>query len=222
MSDFNNWSNDVQEAAEALRGNWRRFDSFALGSARRRPDIHKRAIVYLSSRDSGLVEKSNEATILAELRKADPHKRDWSEYGASHWAVGHVDGILIRPLRRGKPTKAFRALHECAMAIASYPVLDESDLSRRECEDEDRDWDQWGRRDFRKALTDYFGTECERYPDAALDYLWSRLSDRHNERAWSEESGFAIDDLMERLQEGDIRAALAESRRYSKAADDAA
>jgi hypothetical protein len=48
--------------------------------------------------------------------------------------VGHVDGFSIRVFCHGEITKAFREYHELARRLADYPVLDETDYSRREVE----------------------------------------------------------------------------------------
>lgn len=130
---------DVEVAANEIAGNWKKFESFGW---RNRPEKNEDdyAIVYLSNRDSGCLGKSNEAAILKSLAKADPKHRTWHTESHGHWAVGHVDGVVIRVRCRGKVTKAFKALHECAMALANYPVLDESDFSERETEEADRVW----------------------------------------------------------------------------------
>jgi hypothetical protein len=133
---------DVTKAAHDLAGNWKSFDSFDwLGEPDQDSDDY--AIVYLSNRDSGCLDKSNEAAILGKLKPwigwiGDGD--DVEEQSHNHWACGYVDGIVIRCLRDGKPTDAFTKLHELAMALADYPVLDEEDYSARQQEAADETW----------------------------------------------------------------------------------
>ena len=121
-------SSDIDEAAKELAGNWKKFSSF--GWHDEPEDGDNWGIVYTSNRDSGLLAESNEAAINAEMEKFDNDVR-FERHG--HWGCGYVDGFSIRVFdAKGNVTDAFKALHELAMALADYPVLDESDYSRRE------------------------------------------------------------------------------------------
>lgn len=130
-----NWS-DVADAAEALAGNWRDFDSFAWHRAYDLEDADKWAIFYTSSRDAGLLAQSNEQVINKRLQSftegADP---DLVFESHSHWAVGHVDGFSVRVFKPdGTITPAFEEFCQIKAELDAYPVLDESDLSQREYE----------------------------------------------------------------------------------------
>ena len=121
---------ELEAAAKAAAGNWQKFECFAW---HRQPDNAENwAIVYANNRDSGLLDQSNAAAIEAAMEPflggdvmAEHHH---------HWACGWIDGYSIRVYRRGRITKAFKAYHELAHRLADYPLLDESDYSRREYE----------------------------------------------------------------------------------------
>lgn len=125
-----NLSNDLQVAAKELAGNHRKFQSF--GWYNSPEDDHNWGIVYTSTRDSGLLDKSNEEVIN---RIMGQFENDVVFESHGHWACGHVDGFSIRVFdSSGNLTPAFIELHSIAMALADYPVLDESDYSEREYE----------------------------------------------------------------------------------------
>jgi hypothetical protein len=131
MQDF---PKEVDDAARALRGNWKAWRSFGWDHASD-DDSEEWAIIIIASRDSTLLEASNAAAIVKELTRVDSRQRCWRTESHNHWAVGYVENIVIRPFRKdGKVSAAFRALHSLAMALADYPCLDESDFSRREYE----------------------------------------------------------------------------------------
>jgi hypothetical protein len=143
MSSWYDMSDNVTEAARELAGNWRRFQSFGWSA---KPDVRPEdyAIVYLSNRDSDTLEESNAAAILAELAPFLGEISDGADVETcshNHWAVGHVDGIVIRCVDAdGQPTAAFAALHALAMRLACYPCLDENDWSEREHVAADETW----------------------------------------------------------------------------------
>lgn len=138
-TDWNLWDSNVEQAAKDLAGNWHTFQSF--GWSDKPACADECAIVYLSTRDSEALEKSNEASILAALKPylgwIDGDDDDCEQQSHNHWAVGYVDGIVIRCTRDGQVTPAFRVLHALAMRLADYPILDEEDFSRREYEEDE-------------------------------------------------------------------------------------
>jgi hypothetical protein len=126
---------DLEQAAEDLAGNWRKFDCFVWF---RQSDVESPedwAIIYTHNRDSGLLEQSNAEVIAAAMKKYtkgnDPDVVFESHH---HWAVGHVDGFSIRVYRRGRITRAFRAYHELSERLGDYPIFDEEEYSQREYE----------------------------------------------------------------------------------------
>lgn len=125
--------------ANELRGNWRKWSDFSSGLSRIVNDPENFGIVYTSNRDSRLLDKSNERAILARLKAIDPDCKNWQEYRASHFAVGYVDGFIIRPFNPGTKrytykqlTPVFKELFEIACELDNYPVLDEQDYSDTE------------------------------------------------------------------------------------------
>lgn len=126
---------DFEDAAQAVAGNWKKFDSFVWFRADELDDTENWAVIYTHHRDSGLLDQSNAAAIekeLAPFTKGDDSDVVFESH--NHWAVGHIDGFSVRVIRDGQITKAFRRYHALAEAIANYPILDEEDYSRREYE----------------------------------------------------------------------------------------
>lgn len=144
----------VEAAAEAFAGNWKRFDSF--GWHDRPANADRCGIYYTSNRDSGCLDKSNEAAILAELEPFIGRTVFQEHHG--HWAVGHVDGLcVVVYTKMGRITRAFRKLYELADRMSDYPVLDEDDFSRREWEEYESCWTDGGAAsDMRHAVKDKF------------------------------------------------------------------
>jgi len=116
-------------------------------------------------RDSDLLTLSNFETIRQLLNEKYEEYEDWRIEGASHWAVGWMDTLMVRVLRCqcteenedsipeiyrvsdnktwwchtcGRPaqyTDIFKEVLELKARLEDYPVLDEDDYSRREYED---------------------------------------------------------------------------------------
>lgn len=125
----------LEEAAAITKGNWRDFDSFGWFRERELADPENWAIVYHSHRNSGLLAQSNANAIEAEMEQYTGNDGpDVVFESHDHFAFGHVDGFSIRVFRNGQVTEAFGKYHEVAERLADYPVLDESDYSRREYE----------------------------------------------------------------------------------------
>lgn len=124
---------DIETAATECAGNWRKFGSFAWDRSRD-DDADRWFIWNTTNRDADLRTQSNHAAIEKALEPFtqgdDPDVR---AHSAGHWACGWVEGFEIRVYSTsGELTAAFREAHELACALASYPILDESDLSERE------------------------------------------------------------------------------------------
>ncbi len=125
----------LEERANELAGNWKKFDSFAWFRRRDIEDAESWAIIYTHNRDSGLLDQSNAEVITKALEPfTDGDDPDVVMESHSHWAVGHVDGFSMRILKDGEVTEAFRVYHELEERMDDYPVLDESDYSNREYE----------------------------------------------------------------------------------------
>lgn len=151
MSWYQDLDKDVATAAKKLAGNWQRFESFAWHGRHEVERPEDCAILNLTHRDSDLLDESNEHAIEEALSEF-PETDVWHE-SHSHWAVGHTNALVIRCIdAEGMPTEAFKVLHELAMSLADYPVLDEDDFSDRQCETADKAWDDYGVKDFRGEL----------------------------------------------------------------------
>jgi hypothetical protein len=124
---FLDWD-DVELAAQELAGNHEKFDSFVWWE--HPEDAHNRCVVYSHHRDSGLLDQSNAAAIEKALEAFDG---DVVAQRHSHWAVGWIDGYVIRVFdENGDVTAAFRRYCELRAKLSDYPILDESDYSQRE------------------------------------------------------------------------------------------
>lgn len=126
--------NDMESAADAVVGNWRAFDLFAWSRACDLADAKQWMVWYTSSRDGGLLEQSNEKAINERLQPfSDGDDPDLVFERHSHWAVGYLDGFSIRVFKHdGTITSAFKEFCRIKEELDAYPVLDESDYSRRE------------------------------------------------------------------------------------------
>ncbi len=127
---FDDFSPHVEDSAKAMAGNWKKFESFAWHDEPENADNW--CIINTSTRDSGILAKSNESVIIKTLEKFPEDARTERH---SHWAVGFVDCISVRVYdNAGNITPAFQALNKIACSLADYPVLDDEDYSRREYE----------------------------------------------------------------------------------------
>ncbi len=145
------WS-DVEAAAQDCAGNHRQFDSFAWHDRPDENDEHW-TIVYTHNRDSGLVEQSNADAIAKELEPFVEAGDVMPEHHG-HWACGWIDGYAIRVYYHAhlpadgfadggeaysgeecrEVTEAFQTWCYLQHRLSDYPVLDETDHSRREYE----------------------------------------------------------------------------------------
>ncbi len=126
---------DLEDAAQAVAGNWKKFDSFVWFRADELDVTENWAVIYTHHRDSGLLDQSNASVISKELAPfTEGDDSDVVFESHHHWAVGHVDGFSVRVFKYGQITDAFRRYHALAAAMAIYPILDEEDYTRREYE----------------------------------------------------------------------------------------
>ena len=128
----------INELAQELVGNWRKFSSFEWDNSNL-PYADDCAIITLSHRDSDLLTLSNESVILRELAPYmavdDPDDDTcWRETHGC-WAYGHRNAIVIRVYDNAHQiTAAFAVYAKSAITMADYPYLDEEDYVRREDE----------------------------------------------------------------------------------------
>jgi hypothetical protein len=81
------------------------------------------------TRDSDLIAESNWNHVVAMFDKLDPDHEDHEVHRFGHWAVGWVEEIAYRP-----GSAIARAADEIRARLDGYLILDEHDLSQRECD----------------------------------------------------------------------------------------
>ena len=134
------------------------------------------SVVYSHCRDSDLVNESNWNCFLDTLKGYEAH---YHVECASHWGVGWVEYILLRPTA---PEKLKDELESMLAALTDYPLLDDEDYSRREWEvvesywDDDADWlienynSRYGDKVPAQAASLPLKEVCKNYP-----YLWEHV-----------------------------------------------
>lgn len=181
----------LQEKAQELAGNHRRFDSFAWFE--RPADDENWTLVYTHHRDSDLLDESNAEVIARELEPFI-ESGDVVPENHSHWAVGWVSGYAIRVYRDGDITEAFRTWTELQERIADYPLLDEEDHSRREFDSAIEAIGQEGRRHVSDDAPEDWAFQV-------WEWLWNcnqrELENRDGHGAYPSEEAIieALDDL---------------------------
>jgi hypothetical protein len=191
---------------------------------------------------SGTVERSNYRVTLAELQGRATHDdgdraEDPSEYvqevPVSDWLVGSADHLAARvlidpdgPVEAENLTATFIRATELALSLQDYPVLDESDWSELESEEQEAAWDSWLSTVVLDDITEHFGVDdIDELTLAASDTKfdsYNKISDlysdtnaeavreayyRHDSTEWVEEgTSFynarhenVVRDLIERL-----------------------
>jgi len=92
------------------------------------------AWTFSHNRDSQTLDESNWDAITADMRERGFGK-DTAIERFGHWAVGWTERLAVRMLdKKGKVTKAGKAIIDWQHKLESYPVADEEELSRREYE----------------------------------------------------------------------------------------
>lgn len=92
--------------------------------------------LYAHHRDSDLLTESNWAALL---RIAGDSEHVFVA-SASHWAVGWLDTLQLKP---SAPDELKQEFEDALNALADYSVLDDSDFSEREFEQVLSYWDGW-------------------------------------------------------------------------------
>ncbi len=176
-------------------------------------------LVSLSrNRDSDVLTESNFAVAL-DTMGGESDTVEVHRFG--HWACGWFEIILVCP-----GTSAAKEAEEIETSLADYPVLDESDFSDRESEEECEAWVSYGAREMRRAL-------CVEYPDT--DARWDVVPDNVLRAAFAEASddknicggpgfehtsegvSYDFDGLFKRANvRSYVLWALSEARRYAK------
>ena len=110
-------------------------------------------IAIAKTRDADALERSNFDAALDLMRDYGPgtinrvSPNDWAVETSGHWAVGHIDYLVVRP-----GTQAYINAQCIEASLEGYPVLD--DELYAEYEDGERQdlWDVMGRPDMRERI----------------------------------------------------------------------
>lgn len=178
-------------------GNDDMFETWALGPV-------------IETRDSAVLERANAAALTRHLESLSskdalysgdpPFSEDWEVTRASHWAVGWVDHLSFRALDpNGNPTRAAWEIMVWFEELADNIVADEDLYAEFMLEEQDADWENWYKHDFRKALDKHYGIEwvdSEEYISDDMLYDIFRAADH---------SGEATDVRIEWMAESAIR-----------------
>lgn len=126
------------------------------------------------TRDSGPLDQSNFATALETL---GGESKDCEVCRFGHWGPGWFEIIIINPAS----AKLVELAESIESSLANYPVLSDDDYSRREHEDYLESWNNWGRRDYTKALrsklfSDFANGVSEEFTDDEIESALDDLS----------------------------------------------
>lgn len=124
----------IIDKANKYTGNWKKWDSFGWSNCPEDGELW--AIVYTHNRDSGLVELSNAKAIREALNKFPEEEIIFERH--SHWAVGWVDGFVIRVWKdfsKTEVTDVFKKYMDLQEKLEDYYLLDEDDHSERQLEE---------------------------------------------------------------------------------------
>lgn len=72
-------------------------------------------------RDCTALDAANAAEIYERLAAVDPNGEAHDTLGCSHWAVGWYDHLIVDPGNEA----VLKAIGECGLALAEYPILNE-------------------------------------------------------------------------------------------------
>lgn len=116
-------------------GQWSptQFDTAGLGSEGQEDWL---VCPVIQTRDSGCLERSNFAVVLADLQGCDPDATDHEIHRFGHWGPGWFEIIVVRP-----GTECHSKAQSWEAALASYPVASDSHLSDLECEEANAAWE---------------------------------------------------------------------------------
>lgn len=142
---------------------------------------------HTQTRDSGCLARSNFRTQIRRLKEANL-EHEVHRFG--HWGPGWVEIVLVSPSDSAADTVE-------SLECSDYPVLDDSDFSEAELEQEWSEFRSFGEREFRSALRVHLGCQEESLDILDLGALYSEVMREHsNGGEWSEEGGFCWDRIV--------------------------
>lgn len=92
-------------------------------------------IAYARHRDSDSLTNCNFQVFESEFNRIDPDGETWTIEGSSHWAVGWIDYLAVKP-----GSEAESEAIELLTQIENYPVLDDEKLTLLEMEQVELYW----------------------------------------------------------------------------------
>jgi len=195
---------DYEALGEQAAGNWQKFDSFAWFEPVENPaDV---AIVYVSNRDSDILDRANAQAIAAELA-AYIESGDVVEQRHSHRACGYVDGFAIRVYNDdGSITDAFRCWADLQSKLADYPILDESLYSELECEAQNESWEVWARTDYVRAVESALDVTLDDSDSSAIATAFEAACNRSH--TYWEGDGIDVERVAQATEYSDVRALI--------------
>jgi len=108
-------------------------------------------LLYSRNRDSSILENCNYSAIMRELlavASSEPEPEsgeNWVyDFRASHWAVGWVEYILIRP---DAPKSVINEAESIACALSGYPVFSDDEYSDAQYTEIYHYWERIGTRE---------------------------------------------------------------------------
>lgn len=119
-----------------FEANWTRRPAFAWSDVTRPDDAFAFGLYALRHRDSGLIDQSNAAAIVAALAPFEA-TGDVVRLTCGHFGFGWTEEVAVRVFRADDTTAttpAFAALDALVGRLATYPILDEDDHAARSLE----------------------------------------------------------------------------------------
>ena len=116
-----------------FEANWTRRPAFAWSEVARPDDARAFGLYVLRHRDSGLIEQSNAATVVAALAPFEA-AGDVVRLTCGHFGYGWTEEVAVRVFRAddsAATTPAFDALNALVGRLAAYPILDDADHAAR-------------------------------------------------------------------------------------------
>lgn len=110
------------------------------------------------NRDSQCLQKSNFDCFLEGLG-GESETVEVHRFG--HWGCGWYEIIIVSP----DDEKSLDAAYDMARSLQEYPVLDEEDNSRRECEEAGETWGNVYCSEFRKACVNALEGSLDEFDD---------------------------------------------------------
>lgn len=130
VGKMNNILDSVESFAREMANNHAEFRDFGWYGRPENAEIW--CIYYTHNRGSDLLEQSN-AEVIKEKLQGEEFENDVIFQRHNHWAVGWVEGVVIRVYNEGGDiTEAFKALYDIKTSLEDYPLLDEDDFSKKE------------------------------------------------------------------------------------------